>query len=128
MYSSSSNSSLLDISKEWKQKAEETLKATLEELSKENKFSNNLKKTKIEEIQNQNSKFQNTLLRTTKEIEIKDNDRRQWASKQITDIHEKTKKELESIEKFRKQQYEIYQTQLEEKTEIWDKLLIDKRN
>jgi len=121
----SSNSSLFDVSNEWKQKADETIRNTLAEINKQTRNPN--KKSTMQQFHESTMKHKSNLANTAKEIDESDKNRQEWAKQQINDINEQTKMELESLEAFRSQQQQVYQAMLSEKNEIWENAILSKR-
>lgn len=117
------------MSREWKQKAEETIKATIDELNRgsDNLSQSQMKRSAVQQVQQQTSKHQATLAAAAQEGEDNENDRQEWAKTQINEINEQTKAELESIESLRAKQQAYYQSQLASKNEVWDRCLLERR-
>ena len=125
----SSNSSLFDMSREWKQKAEETIKATIDELNKgnDNYSQSQMKRSAVQQVQQKTTKHQADIAAAAQEGEENENDRQEWAKTQINEINEQTKAELESIEQLRLKQQKYYESQLAAKEEAWDRALMERR-
>ena len=125
----SSNSSLFDMSREWKQKAEETIKATIEEINKgnDNYSQSQMKRSAVQQIQQKTTKHKADIAAAAQEGEENENDRQEWAKTQINEINEQTKAELESIEQLRLKQQKYYESQLAAKEEVWDRQLLESR-
>ncbi|EAX89397.1 hypothetical protein TVAG_145050 [Trichomonas vaginalis G3] len=124
-----SDSSIIDLSKEWKMKADETIKATIEEINKgtENYSQTQQLRSDVAQIQQQTTKHQATLAAAAQEGEENEKDRQEWAKNQISELNDQTKQELESIEALRAKQQAYYQSQLAGKNKIWEKCLQERR-
>lgn len=125
----SSSSSLGDASREWRIKADETIRATLAELRKgeEANVQSQIRRSNIQQYQTQTNQHQLALAQTVQQGEENEKDRQEWAKNQITELNEQTKLELESIEALRARQQTHYQQQLQEKNEVWEKMILEKR-
>ena len=123
------NSSLFDMSREWKQKAEETIKATIDELNKgnDNYSQSQMKRSAVQQVQQKTTKHAADIAAAAQEGEENENDRQEWAKTQINEINEQTKAELESIEQLRLKQQKYYESQLAAKEEAWDRALMERR-
>ncbi|EAX94497.1 hypothetical protein TVAG_241830 [Trichomonas vaginalis G3] len=110
-------------------KADETIKATMEEINRgsENFSQTQQKRSMINQIQQQTTKHQASLAAAAKEGEENEIDRQEWAKTQINELNDQTRNELESIETLRAKQQAYYQSQLESKNEIWENCLQERR-
>ena len=109
-----SHSSLLDASNEWKEKAEEALRATMAELSR-----------KSTQRKPRPSGIATTFTPPPAPSEAAL--RQQWAKTQIQDINATTKTEMASLDALRGKQQEAYERQIAEKNEVWEKLVLQRR-
>ena len=125
----SSSSSLLDASREWKEKGEAALKASLAELSK-GADRDELAKTKRSATRTaelKSVKINENIANLARTVEANQQNRAEWAKTQINEINDLTKNEIQSLDALRQQQQEIYQAQLAEKHEIWEKAVLERR-
>ena len=125
----SSSSSLIDASREWKEKGDFALKTTLAEIQRgtERDELAKSKRTATREAELKSVKYNENIANLAKAAEINDNNRAEWLKTQISDINERTRNEIQSIDAMRQQQQEIYQAQLEEKYALWDNAVLQKQ-
>ncbi|OHT13435.1 hypothetical protein TRFO_16423 [Tritrichomonas foetus] len=116
----SESSSIWETSHEVKEQANEALKSTMEELQKDSL--------------RQQSFQRSAPVGTTSTFTIPEPDddelkmkRQQWAKTQINEINDQTKHELQSLEALRTQQQELYQEQLAEKNDMWERVVLQRR-
>ena len=109
-----SHSSLLDASREWKEKAEEVLRSTMAELSRKPPPP----KPRPSGIA---TTFPPPRAPTVAER------RQQWAKTHIQDINATTKTEMASLDELRGRQQEAYERQITEKNEVWERLVLQRR-
>lgn len=125
----SSNSSLMDVSREWKEKADKTLKASLAELSKgaDKQELSKRRRSATRAAEFTTSKYASNMANLAQEMEENHQNRQEWTKTQINEINEQTRYEIESLDALRAQQQEIYQAQLAEKNEVWEKVVLERR-
>lgn len=124
----SSNSSLYDATKEWKEKADDALQASLARFyssidAKQRRTTNT---TSISRLLAQ-TKRGPSQKEIDKENEMKEKQDKQWTRTQIEEINIQAEKEMESLNRLKAQQQQQFQAQLNEKNDVWDKVLIERR-
>ncbi|OHS95118.1 hypothetical protein TRFO_38671 [Tritrichomonas foetus] len=125
----SESSSLLDASREWREKGEAALKASLAELSR-GADRDELAKTKRSATRTaelKSVKINENIANLARTVENNQQNRAEWAKTQINEINDLTKNEIQSLDALRQQQQEIYQAQLAEKHAIWEKAVLERR-
>lgn len=124
-----SNSSLGDISREWKEKADVALKESLAQLSqgKDRNEQGRFRRSATRTAELKSAKMNTDMRNIAQTIDENHKSRQTWAKTQIQDINEQTKQEIESIEQQRQYQQELFQAQLREKNEYYEKAVLQKR-
>lgn len=112
----SSTSSVWEASNEWKAKADEALQATMTELSRKTAPVRRIEPSTVA-----------TTFAPSKSTEDEAKQRQQWAKTQISDINNTARNELESLEALRGQQQEVYEREVAEKNEVWEKLVLQRK-
>lgn len=125
----SSSSSLLDASREWREKGEAALKASLAELQRgaDRDELAKTKRTATRTAELKSVKMNENTANLARTVEANQQNRAEWAKTQINEINDLTKNEIQSLDALMQQQQEIYQAQLAEKHEIWDKAVLERR-
>lgn len=119
----------MDVSREWKEKADKTLKASLAELSKgaDKQELSKRRRSATRAAEFTTSKYASNMANLAQEMEENHQNRQEWTKTQINEINEQTRYEIESLDALRAQQQEIYQAQLAEKNEVWEKVVLERR-
>jgi hypothetical protein len=124
----SPSESLIDLSREWNEKADQALRASAAELSQAtDRQAAKTRRTATRTAELTSAKVTSTLANLAREIEENQQSRQEWARAQISDLNDQNRYEMESLEALRQQQQEIFQAQLSEKNEIWEKAVLEKR-
>lgn len=129
----SSSSSMWDASSEIKEKANEAILSTWQDLERD-EAKQKEQYQQIQVSQTLASSKQTTSPNTNSVFTIPEPDaeelqqrRQKWAKTQINEINDQAKNELESLDALRTQQQEIYQEQLAEKNELWERVVLQRR-
>lgn len=116
----------LNLSNDVKQHAEEALRTATAEIDEAAQKSQDLTATKRAQADTQQPMFQTSLNQMNSPEAIQQG-REEWAKTQISDINSQTKREIENLEALRSQQQELYHAQLAEKNEVWEKVVLQRR-
>jgi hypothetical protein len=120
--------SLIDVSKEWKAKADQALVESMTELSRgTDRQAAKTRRTATRTAELTSAKLTSTLANLAREMEEDQQTRQEWAKKQITELNDQNQYELESLEALRQREQELFQAQLSEKNETWRKAVLEKR-
>ena len=124
----SSNSSLFDATKEWKEKADDALQASLARLlaNTERESRDISQKTSISRLLAQ-TKRGPSQSEVNKQKELEEKHQKQWTRTQIQEINFQAEKEMANLTQLKAQQQAVFQNQINEKNDIWDKVLIARR-
>lgn len=130
----SESSSMWDASSEVKEKANEALRSTWQDLERDDAIQKEqYQKSQISQAQSP-SKHPSSPNIASSVFTIPEPDeeelqqqRQKWAKTQINEINDQAKNELESLDALRSQQQEIYQEQLAEKNELWERVVLQRR-
>ena len=115
----SDNSSIWDTSHEIKEQADEALRTTMLELQRDAE--------RQSQFQRSQQPRQASLTVPEPDPEEVKLQRQKWAKTQIDEINDQTKHELQSLDALRAQQQEMYQEQLAEKNDIWERVVLQRR-
>lgn len=129
IYMDSSNSSIGEISREWKQRADDTIKATIFEINRDNEqLAHSIsKRTNAQQVQTQAARNQEALAAVVQGGMANERSRQEWAKNQIDELNDQTNAELKSIESLRDRQQTFYQRRLSDKTNEWEKVVLERR-
>jgi hypothetical protein len=123
-----SSASLIDVSKEWKEKADRALVESMAELSRgTDGQAAKTRRTATRTAELTSAKVTSTLANLARELEENQQTRHEWAKTQINELNDQNRYELESLEALRQQQQQMFQAQLSEKNETWEKAVLEKR-
>ena len=124
-----SASGLSDVSREWKEKADNALKASMAELSRGTdryqQSRTRLTATRAAELKS--AKLNSDMKNIAKVISDNHKSRQNWVKTQLNDINEQTRQEIESIDQQRQYQQDLFQAQLREKNDFYEKAVLEKR-
>ena len=124
-----STSGLSDVSREWKEKADMALKASMAELSRgtDRYQQSRSRMTATRTAELKSAKMSTDMRNIAKAIDDNHKSRQTWVKTQINDINEQTRQEIESIDQQRQYQQELFQAQLREKNDFYEKAVLEKR-
>jgi hypothetical protein len=123
-----SESGLLDASKEWKEKADKVLKFSETEITRgRDRQSSKSRQTAARTAEFTSAKLATSVAKLAQEVEENQKHRQEWAKTQIDDITDQTKLEIQSLEALREEQQRIFQAQLTEKNDVWEKAVLERR-
>lgn len=124
-----SSSSLGDVSREWKEKADLALKESHAQLSRgtDKNEQSRTRRAATRTAELKSTKMNADMKNIAKEIDENHKSRQTWAKAQIQDINEQTRQEIEAIEQQRQYQQELFQAQLHEKNQYYEKAVLEKR-
>jgi hypothetical protein len=124
----SSSASLIDVSREWKQKADQALKQSMAELSSAtDRQAAKTRRTATRTAELQSARMNSNLATLVREVEEGQETRKKWVKTQIDDIHDQTRYEIESMDSLRAQQQQAFQAQLTDKNDFWEKAVLERR-
>ena len=124
----SSNSSLFDATREWKEKADDALQASLARLlANTEKESRNISQAHSISRLLAQTKRGPSQSEVNKQIELEEKHQKQWTRTQIQEINFQAEKEMANLTQLKAQQQAVFQNQINEKNDIWDKVLIARR-
>jgi hypothetical protein len=120
--------SLIDVSREWNEKAEQALRVSEAELTRgTDRQAAKTRRMSTRAAELNSAKVTSNLADLVREIEENRQSRQEWAHAQITDLNDQNRHELESLETVRQQQQAMFQVQLSEKNELWEKAVLEQR-
>jgi hypothetical protein len=124
-----SDSTLLEVSKEWKEKADQALKFSATELSRgaDRQQSSKSKRMATRTAELSSTKMASSVAKLAQEVEENHQQRQEWAKTQIDDINDQAKHEIQSLDTLREQQQKLFQAQLNEKNDTWEKAVLERR-
>jgi chromosome segregation ATPase len=123
-----SSASLLEVSREWKQKADQALKQSMAELSSApDRQAAKTRRTATRAAELTSARMTSNLATLAREVEENQDNRQKWVKTQIDDLHDQTRYEIESMDTLRQQQQQTFQAQLTEKNEFWEKAVLERR-
>ena len=124
-----SSSDISNVSREWKMKAEQTLRLTNAELDASNSFERtNLRKQKAAtDFIRSAQQTRNTMAMIEREIEDNYHLGVLQTKSQIESINEQVQREKDTIDLLQAQHQEAFQKEISEKNEIWEQTIIQAR-
>jgi hypothetical protein len=123
-----SDSGLLDVSSEWRDKAEKALKFSEAEISRgRDKQTSKTKQATTRGAELTSAKLTASAAKLAQEMDENHQQRQVWAKTQIDDINDQTKAEIQSLDALRQQQEQVFQAQLNDKNDEWEKVVLERR-